>query len=82
MYTSNKSGKISLEVNDNDVTGPLLIPSTYVAADTVAWRQWHHWNYIGGIAKVNLKKGLQTITLHTVETGEMNYDYINFELVK
>jgi len=82
MFTSNKVGKISLAVNDIDATGPLPILSTFVVADTVAWRQWHHWNYLDKIAKIKLDKGLQTITLHTVETGDMNYDYINFELVK
>ena len=82
MFTSNKHGKISLSVNDADLTGPLSIPSTFVAADTVPWRQWHHWNYLDNIAKIDLKKGEQTITIHTVETGEMNYDYINFKQVK
>jgi hypothetical protein len=80
MFTSNKNGKISIAVNDKDVTGPIAIPSTYDKADTVAWRQWHHWNYLNNIAKIKLEKGLQTITLHTVELGDMNYDYINFEL--
>jgi hypothetical protein len=82
MFTSNKNGKISLSINDVDATGPLLIPSTFVKADSVPWRQWHHWNYIDSIASVYLKKGNQTITLHTVETGEMNYDYLNFKLLK
>jgi hypothetical protein len=82
MFTSNKDGKISLAVNDVDVTGQLLIPSTFVAADTIPWRQWHHWNYIDKLANIDLKKGLQTITLHTADVGDMNYDYINFELVK
>jgi hypothetical protein len=82
MYTSNQDGKISFSVNDEDKTGPLLITSTYVAADTIAWRQWHHWNYIDNLARLDLKKGLHTITIHTVEIGQMNYDYINFELVK
>jgi hypothetical protein len=81
MYTSNKNGKISVAVNDVDVTGQLLIPSTFVAADTIPWRQWHHWNYIDKLANIDLKKGLQTITLHTADVGDMNYDYINFELV-
>ena len=82
MYTSNQNGKISFSVNDKDATGPLKIPSTFVEADTVAWRQWHHWNYIDHIARLYLKKGLQTITIHTVETGQMNYDFINFKFVK
>jgi hypothetical protein len=82
MYTSNKIGKISISVNDKDATGGILIPTTFVEADTVAWRQWHHWNYLKNMATVNLKEGLQTITLHTADVGDMNYDYINFELVK
>jgi hypothetical protein len=82
MYTANQNGKISISVNDKDATGPISIPSTFVEADNVAWRQWHHWNYIDRIAIINLKKGLHTITLHTVEIGQMNYDFINFKLVK
>lgn len=82
MYTSNQNGKISISINDKDVTGPIPIPSTFVEADTVAWRQWHHWNYLDRIALINLKKGLHILTLHTVETGQMNYDFIDFKLVK
>jgi hypothetical protein len=82
MYTSNQNGKISFSVNDVDITGPISVPSTYVPRDSVAWRQWHHWNYIDQIARIDLKKGLQTITLHTVEIGQMNYDFITFKLVK
>ncbi len=82
MFTSNKNGKIAISVNDLDVTGPLLIPSTAVAAETVPWRQWHHWNYLDDIARIDLKKGKQTITIHTVELGDMNYDYINFKRLK
>jgi hypothetical protein len=80
MYTSNQNGKISIAVNDKDLTGPLLIPSTFIAADTVDWRQWHHWNYIDDLAKIDLKKGLKVLTLHTIEIGNMNYDYLNFQL--
>jgi len=82
MFTSNKNGKISISVNDIDATGLLLIPSTFVEADTVPWRQWHHWNRIDSISSLKLKKGLQTITLHTVEVGDMNYDYLEFTLLK
>lgn len=82
MFTSNQNGKISISVNDLDATGPIAIPTTFVEADSVAWRQWHHWNYIDDIAKIDLKEGLQTITIHTVEEGQMNYDFLNFQLVK
>lgn len=82
MYTANQNGKISLSVNDEDKTGPLQITSTFVAADTVGWRQWHHWNYLDKIARIDLKKGIQTITVKTVETGQMNYDFIDFKLME
>lgn len=82
MYTSNQTGKISVSVNNEDKTGPLTIPTTFVQADTVMWRQWHHWNYIEGLTRMELKKGLQTITLHTVDIGQMNYDFIDLRLIK
>lgn len=82
MFTSNKNGKISISVNDKDATGPILIPSTAVAAETVPWRQWHHWNYIDSVAQIEFKKGIQILTIHTVDLGDMNYDYLNFKLIK
>ena len=82
MYTANQVGTISFSVNDMDVSGPISIPSTFVAEDTVAFRQWHHWNYIEDIAQIQLKQGIQTFTIHTVEIGSMNYDFIHFKLVE
>ena len=82
MYTSNQNGKVSFSINDIDVSGPITVPSTFDRADSVAWRQWHHWNYIGNIANIHINKGLQTLTIHTVETGQMNYDFIDFQKVK
>ncbi len=82
MFTSNKNGKISIAVNDKDATGLITLPSTANDKETVPWRNWHHWNYLDNIAQIVLKKGLQTITLHTEELGDMNYDYINFKKIK
>jgi len=82
MYTSNKDGKISISVNDQDLTGALSVPTTYVEADTLAWRQWHHWNYIDNLAEFELEKGIQVVTLHTVEMGNMNYDFLNFQRIE
>jgi len=81
MYTANQNAKISLAVNDIDQTGPIAIPSTFVEADSLSWRQWHHWNYIDSISSIELQKGLQTVTFHTAEIGWMNYDFVNFALV-
>jgi hypothetical protein len=80
MYTSNQGGSISLSIDGKDITGPLKITTTYQEKDTVAWRQWHHWNLAQNLATVNLKKGKHILTLHTVDKGQMNYDWIEFKL--
>ena len=80
MYTSNQNGEISISVNNKDISGPLKVPSTFVAEDTIMWRQWHHWNYLENIAEVELEEGIQVLTLHTVSVGQMNYDYLAFLL--
>src|ERR1700733_2763961 len=43
LYTSNRRGAISLDLNGEPLTGPIEIKTTYDAADKTAWRQWHHW---------------------------------------
>jgi hypothetical protein len=82
MYTSNRGGKISLAINNKDVTGPIDIASTFAAADSIPWRQWHHWNYLDNIAEIDLKKGVHILTLTTVVEGNMNYDFLAFTLTK
>lgn len=80
LYTSNRGGAISLSVNGTDVTGPLPVTSTYREDDKVDWRQWHHWNVAHAIAEIQLEAGVQLLTLHTVEQGQMNYACLEFEL--
>ena len=81
FYTSNRGGEIALSVNDRDVTGPIQIQTTYRTDDPLEWRQWHHWNKLNGIARIQLEQGLQVLTLHTVSNGGMNYAYLDFELL-
>jgi Carbohydrate binding module (family 6). len=78
LYTSNKGGKVSISVNDKDVTGDINITSTYHEGDSLGWRQWHHWNIAHKMAEIPLKKGTNTLTLHTVEGGQMNYAWLEF----
>jgi hypothetical protein len=81
LYTSNRGGTISLGVNGTPATGPLTIPSTFDAADAVAWRQWHHWNVVKDLVRVPLNKGRNVITVHTVAQGQMNYATLEFRAV-
>jgi hypothetical protein len=80
-YTSNGDGQISISVDNQDTTGLLRIPSTYHAGDKEAWRQWHHWNYLNNITRIELKKGIHVLTLYTVSHGNMNYDFLEFTLI-
>jgi hypothetical protein len=79
LYTSNRGGTISLDVNGKDATGPITVASTFNASDTTAWRQWHHWNMATGIMKVRLPAGKTVLTIHILTEGNMNLAYLDFK---
>jgi hypothetical protein len=81
-YTANGNGVITFDVDEQKATGSLVIPSTHNDADTVAWRQWHHWNQVDSLTSIHLSKGTHLITLHVVENGNMNFDYLQFTNTK
>jgi hypothetical protein len=78
LYTSNRGGTISLDVNGKDATGPLTIASTANPADPIAWRQWHHWNMAHKLVKVRFPAGKNVLTVHILTQGNMNLAYFNF----
>jgi hypothetical protein len=78
LYTSNRGGVISLDVNGNPAGKPIQIASTKNVADPIAWRQWHHWNLARNAARIQLAKGLNLLTLHIVEQGNMNLATLTF----
>jgi hypothetical protein len=82
LYTSNRGGSISLDVNGEPATGPLAIVSTYDAADPVAWRQWHHWNIEPALATLHLPAGKSVLTVHIVTEGQMNLAVFDFKKIK
>ncbi|HET7891201.1 MAG TPA: hypothetical protein VFL34_06735, partial [Candidatus Sulfotelmatobacter sp.] len=73
-----RGGTISLDVNGKDATGSLDIPSTFNAADPVAWRQWHHWNVATRLVKVRLPAGKNVLTVHILTEGNMNLAFLDF----
>jgi hypothetical protein len=81
LYTSNRGGTISLDVNGKPATGSLAIASTYDAADPVAWRQWHHWNVARDLARIHLEKGRNVLTMRTLTEGQMNYATLDFKRI-
>jgi Carbohydrate binding module (family 6) len=78
MYTANGDGSISLDVDGKSTTDPLIINSTNDPADSIAWRQWHHWNKQDSLTTIELKKGTHTLTLRIVAHGNMNFNYLEF----
>jgi len=78
MYTSNGDGAIALDMDSKALSGDLKISSTHDDRDTVAWRQWHHWNRTNSLTTVNLQKGIHVLTIHIVTNGNMNLDYLEF----
>jgi hypothetical protein len=79
LYTSNRGGTISLDVNGKPATGPLTIATTFNADDPLAWRQWHHWNVAPGIAKIKLLAGKSVLTVHILTGGQMNLATFDFK---
>jgi hypothetical protein len=82
LYTSNRGGTISIDVNGKDATGPLTIVSTANTADPIAWRQWHHWNIASSFARLKLRKGKSVLTIHILTQGNMNLAYFDFKISK
>jgi hypothetical protein len=78
LYTSNRGGSISLDLNDTSLTGPLAITSTKNPDDPIAWRQWHHWNVMKDLAEVKLPQGVCVLTVHIVSEGNMNLAAFDF----
>ena len=79
LYTSNRGGTISVDVNGKDATGPLQVQTTYDAKDPVAWRQWHHWNLAAKLFEIRLSKGSNVLTVHILTGGNMNLAYFEFK---
>jgi hypothetical protein len=79
LYTSNRGGTISIDVNGESATPPLNIPSTFDASDPIAWRQWHHWNVVPKLAKLKLPAGKSVLTVRILTEGNMNLAYLEFK---
>ena len=79
LYTSNRGGTISIDVNGKPATRPLSVLSTYNGSDPIPWRQWHHWNVMTAIARIRLEAGKNVLTIHILDEGNMNLAYFDFK---
>jgi hypothetical protein len=79
LYTSNRGGDISLDLNGKPLTPTISVISTRNSAEPIPWRQWHHWNLMRRIATVSLTAGPNVLTFHVLSQGNMNLAYLDFE---
>jgi hypothetical protein len=79
LYTSNRGGSISLDVDGKPSASPIDIPSTFNPAEPIAWRQWHHWNVLPHATTLQLPAGKSVLTVHIVTGGQMNLACFDFK---
>ena len=78
LYTSNRGGSLTLDVNGHPQVGPVDVVSTSNSAEPVAWRQWHHWNLAKNAVYLTLPEGISVLTVHVASGGQMNLAYLEF----
>jgi len=71
LYTANRDATVSIEVNGGEAV-PFRLPSTFDPAETIAWRQWHHWNVLRDLVTLTLPKGISVLTVRNVAGGNCN----------
>jgi len=79
LYTANRDATVSLEVNGGKPV-PFLLTSTFDPAETIAWRQWHHWNVLRDVVTLSLPKGITVLTVRIVTGGNCNLATLAFRL--
>jgi hypothetical protein len=49
---------------------------------SLAWRQWHHWNWLRNFSKFVGAEGKNVLTVHIFTNGNMNLAYFDFKRVQ
>lgn len=71
LYTAQRDASISVAVNG--APGSVIpLPSTFDPAETIPWRQWHHWNVARDAAALALPAGTSVLTIRIVSGGNCN----------
>jgi hypothetical protein len=77
IYTANRDATVSISVNGGPAV-PFLLTSTSDPAETIAWRQWHHWNVLRDLVTLTLPKGVSVLTVRIVTGGNCNLATLAF----
>lgn len=71
LYTAQRDAQVSLAVNGGASTA-ITLASTFDAAETIPWRQWHHWNVARDAVTLALPAGTSVLTFRIVSGGNCN----------
>jgi hypothetical protein len=71
LYTAQRDAGISISV-DGGAPTPVAIASTFDPAETISWRQWHHWNVTRDAFTLNLPKGISVLAVRIESGGNLN----------
>lgn len=78
LYTAHNDASISITLNGGPVAVPCALASTFNTAETIPWRQWHHWNVARDAITVTLPKGISVLTVRIVSGGNLNLATLAF----
>ncbi|AOS43144.1 hypothetical protein Verru16b_00185 [Lacunisphaera limnophila] len=71
LYTAQRDADVSIEVSGG-TPHRFTLPSTFDPAETIPWRQWHHWNVLPDAATLDLPRGVTVLTVRIVTGGNCN----------
>jgi hypothetical protein len=72
LYTSQRGGTIAIEVEGTTSRSAFDLASTFDPAETIPWRQWHHWNVALDAFEVTLPRGVSVLRVRIVTNGNLN----------
>ena len=77
LYTAQRDAGISVSVGGGTPV-PVAIASTFDPAETISWRQWHHWNVARDALTLTLPKGISVLTIRIESGGNLNLATLAF----
>ncbi len=80
LYTSQRGGTIGIEVDGTSYRSTFDLVSTFDPAETIPWRQWHHWNVARDAFEMALPKGVSVLTVRIETNGNLNLATFDFRL--
>lgn len=80
LYTSQRGGTIGIDVDGTPAPSVFALETTFDPAETIPWRQWHHWNVARDAFEVTLPNGVSVLTVRIMTNGNLNLATFDFRL--